>query len=71
MHQDLRSHLQTNADALCDELTANLRKLEKVTLYDIMQMLIDQLGSCCVSMIFYLKSVELPPDLISKGGMFS
>ncbi|NXP86218.1 GRM2B protein, partial [Passerina amoena] len=42
VHQDLGSHLQINADALCDELTANLRKLEKVTLYDIMQMLIDQ-----------------------------
>lgn len=55
MHQDLGSHLQINADALCDELTANLRKLEKVTSYDIMQMLIDQSGSSCVSMIFYLE----------------
>ncbi|NXU60839.1 GRM2B protein, partial [Horornis vulcanius] len=42
VRQDLGSHLQINADALCDELTANLRKLEKVTLYDIMQMLIDK-----------------------------
>ncbi|KAM7023922.1 GRAM domain-containing protein 2B isoform 4-T4 [Acridotheres tristis] len=30
VHQDLGSHLQINADALCDELTANLRKLEKI-----------------------------------------
>ncbi|NXR77714.1 GRM2B protein, partial [Pycnonotus jocosus] len=30
VHQDVGSHLQINADALCDELTANLRKLEKV-----------------------------------------
>ncbi|NXN85321.1 GRM2B protein, partial [Bombycilla garrulus] len=30
VHQDLGSHLQINADAFCDELTANLRKLEKV-----------------------------------------
>ncbi|RMC01113.1 hypothetical protein DUI87_22379 [Hirundo rustica rustica] len=29
VNQDLGSHLQINADALCDELTANLRKLEK------------------------------------------
>ncbi|NXY19372.1 GRM2B protein, partial [Atrichornis clamosus] len=44
VHQDLGSHLQINADALCDELTANLIKLEKVTSYDTMQMLIDQSG---------------------------
>ncbi|NXA24570.1 GRM2B protein, partial [Ibidorhyncha struthersii] len=30
VHQGLGSHLQINADALCDELTANLIKLEKV-----------------------------------------
>ncbi|NXQ04579.1 GRM2B protein, partial [Vidua macroura] len=30
VHRDLGSHLQINADAFCDELTANLRKLEKV-----------------------------------------
>ncbi|XP_031951502.1 GRAM domain-containing protein 2B isoform X1 [Corvus hawaiiensis] len=30
VHQDLGSHLQINADAVCDELTANLRKLEKI-----------------------------------------
>ncbi|NWI60512.1 GRM2B protein, partial [Calyptomena viridis] len=41
MRQDLGSHLQINADALCDELTANLMKLEKVTSCDVMQMLID------------------------------
>ncbi|XP_040436040.1 GRAM domain-containing protein 2B isoform X1 [Falco naumanni] len=29
-HQGLGSHLQINADALCDELTANLIKLEKI-----------------------------------------
>ncbi|NWW85306.1 GRM2B protein, partial [Rhynochetos jubatus] len=29
-HQGLGSHVQINADALCDELTANLIKLEKV-----------------------------------------
>ncbi|KAF4787587.1 GRAM domain-containing protein 3 [Turdus rufiventris] len=29
VRQDLGSHLQINADAFCDELTANLRKLEK------------------------------------------
>ncbi|NXS10285.1 GRM2B protein, partial [Neodrepanis coruscans] len=39
--QGLGSHLQINADALCDELTANLMKLEKVTSYNVMQMLID------------------------------
>ncbi|KFP85560.1 GRAM domain-containing protein 3, partial [Acanthisitta chloris] len=39
--QGLGSHLQINADALCDELTANLIKLEKVTSYDIMQILTD------------------------------
>lgn len=31
VHQGLGSHLQINADDLCDELTANLIKLEKVT----------------------------------------
>ncbi|POI28946.1 hypothetical protein CIB84_007304 [Bambusicola thoracicus] len=40
VHQRLESHLQINADAFCDELTANLIKLEKVTLYDTMQMLV-------------------------------
>lgn len=40
VRQGLGSHLQINADALCDELTANLIKLEKVTSCDIMQMLI-------------------------------
>ncbi|XP_061874008.1 GRAM domain-containing protein 2B isoform X3 [Colius striatus] len=30
VHQDLGSHLQINADAFCDELTANLIKLEKI-----------------------------------------
>ncbi|XP_027526687.1 GRAM domain-containing protein 2B isoform X3 [Neopelma chrysocephalum] len=30
VHQGLGSHLQINADALCDELTANLVKLEKI-----------------------------------------
>ncbi|NWH25338.1 GRM2B protein, partial [Grus americana] len=40
VRQGLGSHLQINADALCDELTANLIKLEKVTSYDIMQMLL-------------------------------
>ncbi|XP_046761467.1 GRAM domain-containing protein 2B isoform X3 [Gallus gallus] len=40
VHQRLESHLQINADAFCDELTANLIKLEKVTLYDMMQMLV-------------------------------
>ncbi|XP_064294411.1 GRAM domain-containing protein 2B isoform X1 [Phalacrocorax carbo] len=30
VHQGLGSHLQINADALCDELTANLIKLEKI-----------------------------------------
>ncbi|NXT80209.1 GRM2B protein, partial [Zapornia atra] len=30
VHQSLGSHLQINADVLCDELTANLIKLEKV-----------------------------------------
>ncbi|XP_065601705.1 GRAM domain-containing protein 2B isoform X1 [Cyrtonyx montezumae] len=30
MHQGLESHLQINADAFCDELTANLIKLEKI-----------------------------------------
>lgn len=40
VRQGLGSHLQINADALCDELTANLIKLEKVTSYDIIQMLI-------------------------------
>ncbi|KFV47122.1 GRAM domain-containing protein 3, partial [Tyto alba] len=39
VRQGLGSHLQINADALCDELTANLIKLEKVTSYNIMQML--------------------------------
>ncbi|NWJ09625.1 GRM2B protein, partial [Crypturellus undulatus] len=33
VRQGLGSHLQVNADALCDELTANLIKLEKVILY--------------------------------------
>ncbi|XP_064498307.1 GRAM domain-containing protein 2B isoform X6 [Pseudopipra pipra] len=32
VHQGLGSHLQINADALCDELTANLVKLEKCEL---------------------------------------
>ncbi|XP_042729753.1 GRAM domain-containing protein 2B isoform X2 [Lagopus leucura] len=36
--QRLESHLQVNADAFCDELTTNLMKLEKVTLYDMMHM---------------------------------
>ncbi|OXB66105.1 hypothetical protein ASZ78_012448 [Callipepla squamata] len=40
MHQGLESHLQINADAFCDELTANLMKLEKVTSYDVIQMLV-------------------------------
>ncbi|NXV47550.1 GRM2B protein, partial [Uria aalge] len=39
VRQGLGSHLQINADALCDELTANLIKLEKVTSYNVMQML--------------------------------
>ncbi|KAM6230105.1 GRAM domain-containing protein 2B isoform 1-T1 [Porphyrio hochstetteri] len=30
VHQGLGSHLQINADVLCDELTANLIKLEKI-----------------------------------------
>ncbi|XP_072215875.1 GRAM domain-containing protein 2B isoform X2 [Excalfactoria chinensis] len=30
VHQRLESHLQINADAFCDELTANLMKLEKI-----------------------------------------
>ncbi|XP_025000741.2 GRAM domain-containing protein 2B isoform X2 [Gallus gallus] len=30
VHQRLESHLQINADAFCDELTANLIKLEKI-----------------------------------------
>ncbi|XP_050186167.1 GRAM domain-containing protein 2B isoform X1 [Myiozetetes cayanensis] len=30
VHQGLESHLQINADAFCDELTANLVKLEKI-----------------------------------------
>ncbi|XP_027761048.1 GRAM domain-containing protein 2B isoform X1 [Empidonax traillii] len=30
VHPGLESHLQINADALCDELTANLVKLEKI-----------------------------------------
>ncbi|NWR38958.1 GRM2B protein, partial [Tachuris rubrigastra] len=42
VHQGLGAHLQINADALCDELTANLVKLEKVTSYDVMQILIDK-----------------------------
>ncbi|NXT25963.1 GRM2B protein, partial [Syrrhaptes paradoxus] len=40
VHEGLGSHLQINADTLCDELTANLIKLEKVTSYNIMQILI-------------------------------
>lgn len=38
VRQRLESHLQVNADAFCDELTTNLMKLEKVTLYDMMHM---------------------------------
>uniref|UniRef100_A0A8D0HEP6 GRAM domain containing 2B n=1 Tax=Sphenodon punctatus TaxID=8508 RepID=A0A8D0HEP6_SPHPU len=30
LQQSLRSHMQINADVLCDELTANLLKLEKI-----------------------------------------
>ncbi|XP_039239042.1 GRAM domain-containing protein 2B isoform X3 [Pipra filicauda] len=37
VHQGLGSHLQINADALCDELTANLVKLEKNNLQKLLE----------------------------------
>ncbi|XP_015705516.1 GRAM domain-containing protein 2B isoform X4 [Coturnix japonica] len=37
VHQRLESHLQINADAFCDELTANLMKLEKNNLQKLLE----------------------------------
>ncbi|XP_053911032.1 GRAM domain-containing protein 2B isoform X2 [Cuculus canorus] len=37
VHQALGSHLQLNAGALCDELTANLKKLEKNNLQKLLE----------------------------------
>eukprot|EP00076_Gallus_gallus_P016807 XP_015136313.1 GRAM domain-containing protein 2B isoform X4 [Gallus gallus] len=37
VHQRLESHLQINADAFCDELTANLIKLEKNNLQKLLE----------------------------------